>query len=119
LTTWNAGVGSGVRHRRAAIGGGGSWQRVTTLAAGIAEALGCPLSIAAIYDRDYYSDEQISEVISALSQNLKLTHVHERKEIENYLLMPTVLDRALNRSLVERATRRGVPAEMSQGTTDL
>lgn len=100
-------------------GGFGSWQRITTLATGIAEALGYPLAIAAIYDRDYYSSEQIADVVSALSASLKLAHVHERKEIENYLLIPDVLDRALSRSLAERAARQGVLPETSRDTYDL
>jgi hypothetical protein len=87
-------------------GGFGSWNRVTTLAAGIAEALGSPLSIAAIYDRDYYSVEHVKEVVEALSKNLTLARVHTRKEIENYLLIPSALGRALDRAVTERAARQ-------------
>jgi energy-coupling factor transporter ATP-binding protein EcfA2 len=89
-------------------GGFGSWQRVTTLASGIAEALGASLSIAAIYDRDYFCPEQICEVFAKLSGHLRLAHVHKRKEIENYLLIPVVLDRALRRAVDERVARRGI-----------
>ena len=89
-------------------GGFGSWQRVTTLASGIAEALGASLSIAAIYDRDYFCPEQICEVVAKLSGHLRLAHVHKRKEIENYLLIPVVLDRALRRAVDERVARRGI-----------
>jgi predicted ATP-dependent endonuclease of OLD family len=87
-------------------GGFGSWQRVTTLASGIAEALGAPLSIAAIYDHDYYCPEQVIEVVRTLSQHLKLAYVHGRKEIENYLLIPDVLERAFDRAIAERAARK-------------
>lgn len=90
-------------------GGFGSWQRITTLAAGIAEALGATLSIAAVYDRDYYCSEQIDEVVGTLSRHLKLAYFHKRKEIENYLLIPDVLDRALGRVLAERAAREVFP----------
>jgi predicted ATP-dependent endonuclease of OLD family len=94
-------------------GGFGSWRRVTTLAAGIAEALGSPLSIAAVYDRDYYCIEQINEVVEALSENLKLAHVHARKEIENYLLIPSALARALGQILSERtAPQEAYPPPM-------
>ena len=89
-------------------GGFGSWQRVTTLASGIAQALGASLSIAAVYDRDYFWSEQIQEVVTALSEHLKLAHVHERKEVENYLLIPDVLDRALRRAVDESVARRGI-----------
>jgi energy-coupling factor transporter ATP-binding protein EcfA2 len=100
-------------------GGFGSWQRVTTLASGIAEALGAPLSIAAVYDRDYHCSEQIDEVVGTLSRHLKLAYVHVRKEIENYLLVPEVLDRAFARGLAERVERGGISNPHSQSVTDL
>jgi hypothetical protein len=100
-------------------GGFGSWQRITTLASGIADALGAPLSISAVYDRDYYCSEQINEVVGTLSRHLRLAYVHLRKEIENYLLVPEVLDRAFNRVLAERAERRGCPRPRSQSVTDI
>ena len=88
-------------------GGFGSWQRITTLAQGIAQALGTPLTIGAVYDRDYFSEEEIATVASALSGSLKLAHIHERKEIENYLLVPDALDRAIQRAATDRVTRSG------------
>lgn len=100
-------------------GGFGSWSRVTTLAAGIAEALGSPLSIAAIYDRDYHSTEHVEEVVRALSANLTLAHVHGRKEIENYLLLPKALDRALDRALSERAARHNASATRNESIETL
>ncbi len=86
-------------------GGFGSWQRITILASGIAEALGAPLIIGAVYDRDYYCDEQIADVEDRLGASLKLARVHERKEIENYLLIPTALNRAVSKALNERRER--------------
>jgi predicted ATPase len=71
-----------------------SWRRITTLASGIAEALGASLRIAAIYDRDYYCNEQIDDILREISKHLALARVHGRKEIENYLLVPAALTRA-------------------------
>ena len=52
-------------------GGFGSWQRIVTiLASGIAEALGAPITIGAIYDRDYFCDEQIADVLQRLGTSL-------------------------------------------------
>jgi hypothetical protein len=100
-------LGAGIGLTALESGGFGSWQRVMTLAAGIEQALGAPLKIAAIYDRDYYCAEEIAMVHSTLAQNLSLSHVHEQKEIENYLLIPAVLDRAIARAALDRATRTG------------
>lgn len=83
-------------------GGFGSWERITILASGIAEALGSPLLIGAVYDRDYYCDEHIAQVVQSLETSLKLAWVLDQKEIENYLLVPAVLDRAVVRTLNAR-----------------
>jgi ABC-type Mn2+/Zn2+ transport system ATPase subunit len=90
-------------------GGFGSWRKVTILASGIAEALGAPLLIGAVYDRDYYCPEQITEVVGTLSGSLKMAWVLERKEIENYLLVPAALDRAVVRAIADRRERTGGP----------
>lgn len=99
--------------------GFGSWQRLTTLADGIANALGAALSIAAVYDRDYFCHEQISYVVTSLATHLKLAHVHTRKEIENYLLVPAVLDRALRRAVDERNSRSGALTSHIPNVSDL
>lgn len=90
-------------------GGFGSWQRITTLAQGIGHALGVPLTIGAVYDRDFFCDEEIATVGGELSGTLKLAHIHKRKEIENYLLIPEALDRAIKRAIADRVDR-GSPA---------
>jgi energy-coupling factor transporter ATP-binding protein EcfA2 len=79
-------------------GGFGSWQEIAGFAARIGEALGAPLMVGAVYDRDYYCDEQIEHVLDSLAANLPFSAALERKEIENYLLVPSALDRAIARS---------------------
>lgn len=88
-------------------GGFGSWSKITTLASGISDALGASLMIGAIYDRDYFSDEEIQAVTAALCKSLALAHVHQRKEIENYLLIPSSLQRAVERAIADRISRVG------------
>ena len=96
-------LGAGLGLTALESGGFGSWERVTTLAAGIAEVLGAPLMIAAIYDRDYFCQEQVDHVVTTLSKALRFAHIHSRKEIENYLLIPTVLQRAIERSFANKS----------------
>ena len=90
-------LGAGIGLTALSSGGFGSWQRITTLAAGITKTLGTPLLIAAVYDRDYFCEEEVDHVKGQLEQTLQLAHVHSSKEIENYLLVPTALDRAIRR----------------------
>jgi hypothetical protein len=104
-------LGAGMGLTALESGGFGSWQRVTTLAAGIAEVLGAPIMIAAIYDRDYFCQEQVDQVVNALSKTLKFAHIHSRKEIENYLLVPTALQRAIERSIASKNPSSGMSAE--------
>ncbi len=100
-------------------GGFGSWERVTTLAKGIEEALGVPIMIGAVYDHDYHSDEEIAHVLGILSQSLRVARIHQRKELENYLLVPAVLDRAISREANDRATRRGEDPRSAPPTAQL
>ncbi len=87
--------------------GFGSWKRITILATGIEEALGAKLAIAAVYDRDYFCDEQISEMTVELSKYLTFAHVHTRKEIENYLLVPEAIWRFIEIVSKDRLQKGG------------
>lgn len=85
--------------------GFGSWERIRSVGWGIERTLGSPLHIAAIYDRDFHCDEEIDLVTAKLREHLPLVHIHHRKEIENYLLEPEVIHRAVT-TLVRDRTRR-------------
>jgi hypothetical protein len=82
-----------------------SWKRIEALGWGIPCALGCNLLIAAVYDRDYWNDEYIDEVRTKLQRSTAFVHFHRRKEIENYLLVPSVFARALVQAVSERQSR--------------
>lgn len=78
-------------------GGFSSWQRVRDTAWGFEKTLGHGLKLAAVFDRDYWPPEQISAIEAELDERLEFVHVHQRKEIENYLLHPGILQRAFNK----------------------
>lgn len=84
-----------------------SWSKVQALAWGLKNTLDSEIKIAAIYDRDFWCDNEIIKVEQSLKGNLSFAHVHRRKEIENYLLVPSVLTRCINKTLSERANRVG------------
>ena len=95
-------VASGTAFAPVESGGQSSWERICGTAWGIEKALGSTLAVAAIFDRDFMSEEQVVFVLSELEQHLRLSHVHTRKEIENYLLVPEALQRTLVRAARER-----------------
>ncbi|WP_313303047.1 ATP-dependent nuclease [Pseudomonas sp.] len=84
-----------------------SWTKVQALAWGLKSALGTEIKIAAIYDRDFWCDAETESVEASLKTELAFAHIHRRKEMENYLLVPSVLQRCLNRYIVEKNKRDG------------
>lgn len=84
-----------------------NWERVSASAWGIERTLGTPLCIGAVFDRDYWPTEQIAEMVAELGTRVPLVHVLARKEMENYLLQPAVLQRAVERAVRDRARRQG------------
>jgi energy-coupling factor transporter ATP-binding protein EcfA2 len=91
-----------------------SWDRTASAAWGFEKALGGTLRVGAIFDRDYYSDEEIKDISDKMSRHLRLVHIHSRKEVENYLLNPDVLERALGKALAERERRAGIKVSRSK-----
>jgi len=88
-------------------GGFESWPRVQALAWGFEKSLGSDLKIATIYDPDYRCNEESDHIREKLEQEIELVHFHQRKEIENYLLSPITLERAIKRQIEERSRRNG------------
>lgn len=82
-------------------------QQIIAKAQGISEALGDDVQFAVILDRDFRPPGEIREVKEILSKEIDLVHIHERKEIENYLFVPGALSRAIDLAITDRSRRRG------------
>jgi energy-coupling factor transporter ATP-binding protein EcfA2 len=80
-------------------------QKVGDLAKGMELTLGGPVLKAVIFDRDYRSDQEISSTKSELARFAILVHIHQRKELENYLLAPSAIQRAVLRKITEHNRR--------------
>lgn len=74
---------------------------------------------AGIFDRDFRPDEEIEELRASLGIELSLGVILGRKEIENYLLIPEALDRALTKLNEERSRRTGFPRNAIKPVLDL
>ncbi|MCP1645621.1 energy-coupling factor transporter ATP-binding protein EcfA2 [Pseudomonas citronellolis] len=88
-------------------GGFSSWERVRSLAWGLTNTLGAEIKIAAVYDHDFWCAEQINETRAELERHLVFAHIHERKEMENYLLEPQILQRVIEGLVKEKEKRDG------------
>lgn len=100
-------------------GGFSAWERIRALAAGFEHSLGFELHVGAIFDRDYWCDEEIEKIERELIQHLEFSHIHQRKEIENYLLIPSALERALGNAMQERFRRTNDIRDISQTIEEL
>jgi energy-coupling factor transporter ATP-binding protein EcfA2 len=87
-------------------------EAVQAIARGVEEALGSAVVFAGVFDRDYRSDREIADVLKAMKPPLSVLHIFGRKEIENYLLVPSVLQRAASAAVRDRARRGGREVSM-------
>ncbi len=80
---------------------------------GMAEAVAKPLAFAGVFDRDYRPASEVRSFQAEVKAHVPLCHVLDRKEIENYLLVPAVLERAIARAAKDKAARGGnMPARL-------
>ena len=100
-------LAAGVGIAPISLGGFPSIQRIRAVSLGVSESIGGSILFSGIFDRDFRPDEEIEELLEKLKAELSLSVILERKEIENYLLIPAALDRALARLLEDRARRNG------------
>ena len=99
-------LASGVGFTPVESGGFSNWERVRSLGWGMEKAIGKALKLGAVFDRDFWPDEQIDEILDDLREHLNFAAIHQRKEIENYLLVPSTLQRALERAVADRTRRQ-------------
>ena len=86
-------------------GGFSSWERVKSFAWGVATALDESLVVGAIFDRDFRCEEEAVAICKDLGETLQLSAMLKRKEVENYLLGPELLERALAHAIKDREGR--------------
>ncbi len=85
------------------VDGFAQWEKIQALGWGFEKTLGQSISMAAVFDKDFRCDEEVSDIVKSLQKSLEISHIHSRKEIENYLLIPDALDIALKRRYKERS----------------
>jgi hypothetical protein len=81
--------------------------KVSELAKGMELTLGGSLLKAVIFDRDYRSTQEVSNTKAELEKFAVLVHIHQRKELENYLLETPAIERALVSQINEQNKRTG------------
>jgi len=82
-------------------------ERVKNLKAGMETTLGGEIVAAAVFDRDYRCEAECQEITAACKSYCDYVSIHGCKEIENLLLVPAALDRAIVARVAEKSKRLG------------
>ena len=94
-------------------------QKVNDFSKGMELTLGGKLLKAVIFDRDYRSKDETAKEITELKKVADFVHIHARKEIENYLLEPAAIKRALLQRIAEQNKRTDVNVQCEESIEDL
>ena len=82
-------------------------EKIRNLKAGIEAALGFKIAAAAILDRDYRCAGECASIEQSFENVCDTFIIHDRKEIENFLLVPEAIERAASRKSADRVNRSG------------
>ncbi len=77
-------------------------QKVKDFASGMEATLGAKLLKVAIFDRDYRCDAEVEKIKADLDKFCRHAVVHDCKELENFLLEPLPIERAIKKRVKER-----------------
>ena len=78
------------------IGGWGGWAHAIGSSMALRNAVGDRITTYSIFDSDYHTSAEIAERYQQAKERGINLHIWERKEIENYLLDPTVIARVIH-----------------------
>jgi energy-coupling factor transporter ATP-binding protein EcfA2 len=91
-------------------------QRIMAVSAGIETTLGMKVLTSVLFDRDYRSKGEIKAIEEHLCRQCNFVRIHRKKEIENFLLVPAPLHRAVQAAMKERQKRTGEPPQAPPDT---
>jgi hypothetical protein len=84
------------------IGGVSQWEKISHAQWAFSGVLGEEIKVAALFDRDYKNKEQVDKFKENLKDKVSYIHVLQKKEIENYLLIPKAIEKAIKTQLSKR-----------------
>jgi AAA15 family ATPase/GTPase len=70
--------------------------------------IGDDLKAYSILDRDMKNEELVEDILKKSEEKHVKTHVWERSEIENYLLVPQLIERIINNKLQQKGDQRQI-----------
>jgi AAA15 family ATPase/GTPase len=94
-------------------------QKLRFFKEGIEKAIGGKVLSAVIFDRDYRSDGAVTVERGELERNNYFAHIHSGKEIENFLIIPAAIERAVCSRIKEVNVRSGTAIAFAEDITEL
>jgi len=94
-------------------------ERIRSLKAGMEATLGTKIDLLAILDKDYRCDAECASIADECKVFCNNVVIHRRKEIENFLLVPDAIDRAVVRKIADRVKRGGQGTNYSGGAAQV
>ncbi len=85
------------------LGGFSQWRRAIDAVWAFKQLLSLDIDVYCLFDRDYRSNAEVAEFLSGITGQSLRCYVHERKEIENQLLIPGAIWKAVNRKIRGRS----------------
>jgi AAA15 family ATPase/GTPase len=81
--------------------------RLRAFKEGIEKTIGYKIISAVIFDKDYRSENEVKEELLDLEKGHFFAQIHSLKEIENFLLIPTAIEKAANLRITDQNGRTG------------
>jgi len=82
-------------------------ERIRSLRIGMETTLGGKILAAAVLDKDYRSETERAAIVKECEKFCSLVANHHCKEIENFVLVPSAIDRSAERKVIDQARRSG------------
>jgi hypothetical protein len=81
---------------------------------GVEATTGTKVEVAVVFDRDYRSDQEVAKERAEMGLFCNYAHIHSRKELENFLLVPSALKRAIVQRIAEQNRRTGGTSQFTE-----
>jgi hypothetical protein len=86
---------------------------------GVEATIGSRIDVALIFDRDYRSDSEVAAELAEMTGFCGYAYIHSKKELENFLLVPSALHAAIEQRVAEQSRRIGKPLDFSEDVGQL
>jgi predicted ATP-dependent endonuclease of OLD family len=93
--------------------------RAKSFREGVEATLGSTVEVAVVFDRDYRSDSEVEVELREIRTFSSYAHIHSKKELENFALVPAAIERAIVKRLAEQNRRTGQELVFAESAVDL